>query len=1051
MNSTVGSCDLPPFGTDTTGKPRTFPSRLAFAACLVAGLIASSGSPAGAATYYVDRLSPTCSNSGAGTEAQPYCTISAAVNARGGPGTTIIVKPGVYPEQVTITTSGISGSPLVLRASAGGVILDGTDDFAATSRWVQVSGDVWLASTVSWYPTQVFLDGTRIDSSTVAPASLPSRTFRWVLGSGLYVNAGGGNPGDHQAGVGRRNYGFSLFARSWITIEGFTVTRTQDRGIYVSGSCTNVALTHNTVNFTGKMGIQVVGGSGILIGSNTVHDCRDHGIALINGVTASTLEDNESFRNAHPIDRIANGIYLFGCPGNVLRRNRVHDNQDTGLHIQSGSNNCVQYLNRSWNNGDHGYDHLQSTGTIHNCDVAYGNFRDGFSIEGAATGTQIHNCIAVDNGLTTSEFNLWVDSGSATGFVSNHNIIWNSTSQPPVKYVLFTPYSSVAAYSAASGQDAQSLEADPRFVNAAVGDFHLLAGSPAIDNGNSGSPNWPSLDADGLPRFNDAPTSDTGVGPVTFSDRGAHEFSVITLPTTPCGIANLVGNPSFETNTQNWKGIGCTIALVPGGSAGSFACRATSPASRASFTIEDSPNWIAATTAGASYRFRAWVRSDSSRGLARIKVREYVNRVRVGETSSPEVTLSPTWQLLETDYVALQAGSTIDMTVRDAPVDTSESFDIDDISICPLPVPPAPGLHAALRVTPAAGNPPLLVTADASGSTDVGGTIVSYLFDFGDGNVVGPQPEATASHTYAAGSWTAKVNVTDNLGATDSATVSVRVLAPCGANLVGNPSFENSTEGWKGVACTITRVPGGSAGSFACRATGPPILTSFTVADNPNWIVTTTAGTVYHFRAWVRSDNSRGLAKIKVREYLNGSRVGEASSPEVTLSPTWQLLEAEYVAVQTGSTIDLAVRDAPVALSENFDVDDVSACAGGVAPSARAMLADEADADEAAADVTAPEASAQAFVAPIVSPNPMGRQGTLRFSTRRAGPLSVAVYDVVGRRVRTVLDDANSPAGLHVIALDDRGDDGTGLNSGVYFYRVRSLDGFKQGRFLIMK
>ncbi len=59
-----------------------------------------------------------------------------------------------------------------------------------------------------------------------------------------------------------------------------------------------------------------------------------------------------------------------------------------------------------------------------------GNYKDGFSIEGSATGTRLYNCIGVNNGLTTNEFDLWVDSGSASGFVSNYNVFWNSTSQP---------------------------------------------------------------------------------------------------------------------------------------------------------------------------------------------------------------------------------------------------------------------------------------------------------------------------------------------------------------------------------------------------------------------------------------------------------------------------------------------------------------------------------------------------------------------------------------------------------------------------------------------
>src|SRR5439155_26932474 len=80
---------------------------------------------------------------------------------------------------------------------------------------------------------------------------------------------------------------------------------------------------------------------------------------------------------------------------------------------------------------------------------------------------------------------------------------------------------------------------------------------------------------------------------------------------------------------------------------------------------------------------------------------------------------------------------------------------------------------AALTVTPSSGIEPLSVTADASASSDVEGPIASYRFDFGDGTLVGPQPGATAIHTYASGNWTASVQVTDAGGL--SATKSVAV------------------------------------------------------------------------------------------------------------------------------------------------------------------------------------------------------------------------------------------------------------------------------------
>ena len=134
-----------------------------------------------------------------------------------------------------------------------------------------------------------------------------------------------------------------------------------------------------------------------------------------------------------------------------------------------------------------------------------------------ASSTKLYDCIAVDNGLTTNRYDLWVDAGSSSGFQSDYNLFWNSTTRPPVLYTL-TMYSSVAAYSAASGQDAHTLQADPRFVDPSAGDFQLMAGSPAIDSGTSNLANWPTTDADGNDRFDDPDTPNTGSGPVPYAE-----------------------------------------------------------------------------------------------------------------------------------------------------------------------------------------------------------------------------------------------------------------------------------------------------------------------------------------------------------------------------------------------------------------------------------------------------------------------------------------------------------------------------------------------------
>src|SRR5262249_26488944 len=109
------------------------------------------------------------------------------------------------------------------------------------------------------------------------------------------------------------------------------------------------------------------------------------------------------------------------------------------------------------------------------------------------------------------------------GFVSNDNLFWNSTSQPPVRY-RGTRYSTVSAYSSATGNDSRTIQSNPRFAGASSGDFHLLAGSPAIARANSSIWGWSSKDCEGKSRYDDPNPANHGLGSVTYADRGCCEF-----------------------------------------------------------------------------------------------------------------------------------------------------------------------------------------------------------------------------------------------------------------------------------------------------------------------------------------------------------------------------------------------------------------------------------------------------------------------------------------------------------------------------------------------
>jgi parallel beta-helix repeat protein len=512
-----------------------------------------AGFASAATTVYVNNANPSCLDAGPGTPASPYCSISAALNAHHAPGDSILVLPGVYRERVNVPASGLPGSPIVLRGlgSAGGpVVVTGADDYANPAFWVPFSGAVWRAPSVTWTPKQVLADSARLALSTAAPAALPANSFAWVAGQGLYVNVGGDNPGTHSAEVGDLSFGFYVAGRSWVVIDGFSVTRTEFAGIELTNLSSNISVTHNVATFANVYGIQVDSCTAVLVGSNVASDNLSSGIVLTTGSTGCTVQDNESFRNLTP--NLACGIFDYGAPTNLIQRNRVHDNAYNGIMMSAGANNTVLVQNQSWNNAHQGIEDIFCTGNIHVGDVSYGNVWNGFAIEGGATGTALHNCIAINNGIVFGTANLEVDAASTPGLASNDNLFWNPTSRPVVR-IGTTNYLTVAAFTAVSGQDSRTIQADPRFADPEDGDFRLTIFSPAIDAANSGVAGWPATDANGAVRVDDPVSLNTGLGPVDYADRGAFEYvptgasPTATVPYFDHVIVVVMENQSYAT------------------------------------------------------------------------------------------------------------------------------------------------------------------------------------------------------------------------------------------------------------------------------------------------------------------------------------------------------------------------------------------------------------------------------------------------------------------------------------------------------------------------
>ncbi|MCX6160668.1 MAG: T9SS type A sorting domain-containing protein, partial [Ignavibacteriae bacterium] len=76
-------------------------------------------------------------------------------------------------------------------------------------------------------------------------------------------------------------------------------------------------------------------------------------------------------------------------------------------------------------------------------------------------------------------------------------------------------------------------------------------------------------------------------------------------------------------------------------------------------------------------------------------------------------------------------------------------------------------------------------------------------------------------------------------------------------------------------------------------------------------------------------------------------------------------------------------------------------------------------------------------------PNPFNPSTTIRSNLPRAGSVRLAVYDVMGREVETLVNKRQAAGSYEAVW------DGTRFASGVYFYRL-TAEGFRETKRMLM-
>ena len=644
--------------------------------------------------YYVDKTNPGCNDNGPGDLSTPYCTIAKGTS-RLQTGQTLYIGNGTYSEQVKVTASGTAGAPITVTnlpgtsPVVGGGVVNGI--YLASRSYVTVSG--------------LTVSGTTGDGVYITGGQNITLSGLHVTGSGQPTSTGYAK-------------GMKIIGTTASTVSGNTVDHNTDSGIYLAQGSTGDTISGNSVYANARgytraaPGIDLRSGGNSVLGNST-HDNEDSGIQLYSGSDNSLVANNVSYRNGD------HGIDDYQATGERIVGNSVYRNTTSGINLEGGSTGGSVANNISVDNGlssprtvgDIRVDAASQAGTTVDRNLVYLHGPGTYYVWGTtnyatlaafatATGQEAHGIQADPRWTSPDTGNFQLTAGSpaidsADSAVSGEqttDIAGNARyDDPAVTNTGAGPrtYDDRGAYEAPPG----TTDASP---NAALTVTPASGTGPLTVTADASA----SADGDATPiasyafDFGDGASTGPQASPSTshvYTTTGTYNLAVsvtdtagLTTTTTrqvAVGAAgNLVGNSTFETNLNGWAPLsGCDLTRVSGGHNEGWAANlANNSTTLQSCTLNDSPNWIAKTVAGA-YAASAWIRSDTPGLQVKLRFREYVGSNLVG-TGTATVTTTGDWQQIQLSYPVTSPGSTLDLNVYETNQPVGSNLQIDDIT-----------------------------------------------------------------------------------------------------------------------------------------------------------------------------------------------------------------------------------------------------------------------------------------------------------------------------------------------------------------------------------
>jgi hypothetical protein len=434
-------------------------------------------------SFYV---SPSGNDNNDGSQNAPWKTLQKAADSVPAGGT-VIIAGGTYAGFV-MRRSGTSTAPITFTSASGQTAtIDGNAN-------PQKQSPVDL-ETVSWIT---------LENLTVVNAHV-------MYSAGILVVKSSNIKILDNVVTRNDSYDIRLYNSNSTLIEGNDITHS-GAGVEVHYQGDGVLITHNAIHDNDRMVVNDT--------TNSNNDNGGNAIQLFKTTGPLTVSGNEMYNNradSYDYGKDGGAVEIYGASNSTITDNVMWNNENIS---ETGTDSNVQCQNNVFDHnvafGGPGHPYGHAVGLYMRCGqnmlIAY-NTLDGIDywqivIElSSGYSASVAGMQVLNNVMSQDADKIYaLGSGLPSDIRIDYNLTWKF--KPGGVYASVKgkgDATSIDQFRQWTGHDANTIFADPLFVDRAANDYHLQAGSPAIDSA--------------LP-LRGVSTQTVGAGP----DRGAYEF-----------------------------------------------------------------------------------------------------------------------------------------------------------------------------------------------------------------------------------------------------------------------------------------------------------------------------------------------------------------------------------------------------------------------------------------------------------------------------------------------------------------------------------------------